>query len=512
VTRRDPFDRIVAQWLDAEADAPGPSERLEHILAVTERQRPRPAWMAALTGRWVGGTPRLVDDRAMALPQLARGRWQLAVVLLLALAIVGGAIVVGAFLTRPSPTLLVRPSPVERPSGLLPSPEPSLLAAPAAVTNGWIAYTVESDERDNDLYLVALDHESRRIAGSDTDHADQICPAFSPDGRRLAYGEAEGAANDHPHPDLPHGNYRNAALVIVDIDREGNSSESQRFTIGGSFPPPCATWSPDGSRIAFGIPQTSPINPDIGAAGSQVWIVTLADGSITVLPDLLATYLQWCPDGNELAIASGTDQASPGSGLADSIIRVYDVKAGKVRAVPTKTPVWYFNWSPDGRWLAYDVPDGVLRVFDLEKERDQVLGAPSEAFAGFGPLWAPRGDWFVYRREIADGSFEVYFVEINPADGDAVRTEIISTPMGEGSAPARTNFWSPGQLSWSPDGAYLLYVGLAGMPPRSGATDVVVVPMDPTATEIVVADQPGIGGDAYDAVAPLPMQSWGRQP
>ena len=32
---------------------------------------------------------------------------------------------------------------------------------------------------------------ARRIVGSDADSLEQVCPAFSPDGRRLAHGEAE---------------------------------------------------------------------------------------------------------------------------------------------------------------------------------------------------------------------------------------------------------------------------------------------------------------------------------
>ena len=57
-----------------------------------------------------------------------------------------------------------------------------------------MAYTVREDPTggsDIDIGFAALDHEPRRVVGSDSDSVDQVCPAFSPDGHSLAYGTVE---------------------------------------------------------------------------------------------------------------------------------------------------------------------------------------------------------------------------------------------------------------------------------------------------------------------------------
>ena len=170
---------------------------------------------------------------------------------------------------------------------------------PALGRNGWIAYGMNPETGgDQDIWFVSLDSEPRRVIGSDTDVVDQFCPAFSPDGRSIAYGEADQS-----------GATPKTAVVIAAVNNEGDVSEEFRVDVGEV--PPCPVWSPDGERIAFGVPLTSVINPERGAEGSEVWIVTVADRAITVLPDLLATDLEFSPDGSLLAIASGGDLVEP---------------------------------------------------------------------------------------------------------------------------------------------------------------------------------------------------------
>ena len=142
---------------------------------------------------------------------------------------------------------------------------------------------------------MSLDSEPRRVIGTDTDSVDQFCPAFSPDGRSLRlWGSRSSGATPA------------TAVVVAAVNGEGAVSEEFRVEVDKA--PPCPVWSPDGERIAFGVPQTSVINPTQSAEGSEVWILTLADRSITVLPNLLATDLEFSPDGSLLAVASGLEE------------------------------------------------------------------------------------------------------------------------------------------------------------------------------------------------------------
>ncbi len=186
---------------------------------------------------------------------------------------------------------------------------------PTAVgSNGWIAYGFAEEGPapdyvtlgDHDIWFVSQEGEPRRVIGSGTDGVDELCPAFSPDGRHLAYGRV--VAQDT--------GYRDATLVIAEVSDDGRVIDQFTIDVGDGLPPPCPLWSPDGDRIAFGVPLTSVINPERGAEGSQVWILTMADRGITVLPDLLATDLEFSPDSSLLAVASrdrrrGDRQSAP---------------------------------------------------------------------------------------------------------------------------------------------------------------------------------------------------------
>jgi len=356
------------------------------------------------------------------------------------------------------------------------------------VSNGWIAFA-----RERDIYLVREGGAAHRIIGSDADSLDQMCPVFSPDGARLAHGEADGTADI---------GYHDAALVISDLDAEGNASESLRIDVGGTFPPPCAVWSADGRRVAFGVPLTSPVNPDRSAAGSEVWVATVADGQVEVLPDLLATDLEWSPQGSELAIASGQTDRVVGERLRDGSIRLYDADSGRIRTLVGPSGVSSLTWSPDGRRIAYQRgrSDGAgmdqeIWVVEVDGSGEHQIARGFGAIYGVGPVWSPTGDHIVYQRMIGGG--EAHWVVLVTPDGESeVFRPNLRLPGTDESVS-----WRPDGVTWSPDGRELLYSAWSHGEPRERRV-LISVPLDP-GSDPAVLQEADTGGE---------NRSWGRLP
>jgi hypothetical protein len=114
------------------------------------------------------------------------------------------------------------------------------------VQNGWIAYStqpgfVQTSETDwaegGDIYLVREGVDPRLIVERGAALKRNVCPQFSPDGSKLAYGELAGKAG---------------SIVVLSVSRDGTVEEWRRLAIpGASSDAPCPRWSSTGTRIAY---------------------------------------------------------------------------------------------------------------------------------------------------------------------------------------------------------------------------------------------------------------------
>ena len=367
-------------------------------------------------------------------------------------------------------------------------PQPTIF--PGLAANGWVAFTQQDRNDDRDVYLVTEGGSPLRIAGSDTDATAEVCPAFSPDGARLAYGTMPGSSY--------RGYDGDAELILVDVGDDGSTSGGSTIPIDGASAPPCPTWSPDGRWVAF-------------VDGADVVLADTETEELRRLTDQAATDLEWIPGTDELAIA-------------DDGIDVYSVATGEVRSLGVEG-VSQLTWAPDGTTVAFSrvarVDDGVphdstgIWLVDADGTHERRLTGAYGVNHGIGPVWSPDGRTIVYQR-LAPGSAEGHeAVLVSPDDGAEV---VISPPTTPGTDGPLT--WLPWSVTWSPDGTTLLYVAWNGACDDQGGPDcrgriegggVLAVPVDQTQPPVVLADADWLVG-VNDGEPWLPTQAWGRSP
>jgi len=195
-----------------------------------------------------------------------------------------------------------------------------------------------------DLWVMPVDGTPRRIT---SDPAMDAAPAWSPDGRSIAYSSDRGGSMN---------------IWIHDV-QGGADRQLKRLAAAATFP----SWSRDGSRIAF-----------VDADG-QLQVADVQSGAVRKIHDHLNEpgRPSWSPDGTAVVVSSlkvystrfreGTNQVLrvPVDGSGD---RWFDPAPHKsIGMREDYGPVW----SPDGTQMAAIV-DGLLAAWPVGRD-----GAPA---------------------------------------------------------------------------------------------------------------------------------------
>ncbi len=445
------LERIFSDALAESAPSRAPDRLRADIQHAVGQTRPRPRWLATfreapmhtLSTATVGSS----TTRRAAAPPL-----RLALILLIALlvlAFAAGGLIVGSRLFQAS---------------AVPIPEGG--AAVLAYDSNGDIFTVRADGTDLRQLTSGPDLESH--------------PTWSPDGTRIAYRVLRGGKD---------------AVVVTDAGGADPVTLDERVASD-----PCdwrwsTTWSPDGASLIF------PVGGSCGAGPFDLYTVA-ADGR-SPATRLLALgidsmWATWSPDGSRLAFLGREPGGSDGLYIVDACPP--DVLAGGLQAtrIGPDLPYDYIDepshplWSPDGSELAVVVgTSGVVAVrADASGER-QVAGDDAH-----NPTWSPDGKLIAYQRPVDPSE---YFND-RPC---TVRTWVADASGTDARRLEELADGCAGPPRWSPDGTRLLSMLITptAEDPALGL-HLGIVTMDDSSPVTVLPD--GDYGSWQPVAAPLP--------
>jgi Tol biopolymer transport system component len=286
----------------------------------------------------------------------------------------------------------------------------------------FLAYSAEPDGGDTDIFLERVGGRNPINLTEDSDAAD-IMPAFSPDGRTIAFCSTQG---------------RGGIFVM------GATGESVRRLTDEGFDP---AWSPDGERIAYA--TEGAFDPLARNRLSALRLVDVTSGETSEIFEGDAMQPSWSPNGHRIAGWSAY------SGLSSTGQRdIFTIRSDGTDRVAVTDDVavdWNPVWSADGRHL-YFVSDrgGSMNNWrvPIDERSGRVLGDPEPVLspAGWSGPIALGGD-----RTLAYVNFDRRF-NISRVPYDPQANEITGPPE-----PVTSGTLLAVQFRPSPDGAWVVF-------------------------------------------------------
>jgi dipeptidyl aminopeptidase/acylaminoacyl peptidase len=271
--------------------------------------------------------------------------------------------------------------------------------------------------------------------------------SISPDGKKLAWVETARAKD--------HSESRNTVLYVVNLDQP--SATPHRLTAGDgkkACEESGVAWAPDSERIAFLSTCKDP-------GQRQLYVASAAGQDVrkqTSLTGFLADP-HWSPNGNQIALLFTENAVRAAGPLEPTAIEtgvieesfyeqrlsLVDVGSGKAKPIsPADTYVYEYEWSPDGKQIAYTAAEGngdnnwwlaqLFRV-DVATGETKFVFKPSTQIAV--PRWSP------------DGS-TIAFIQGLMSDEGSTGGDVYSVPANGGDAKNLTpnRKTSPAYLAW----------------------------------------------------------------
>lgn len=260
--------------------------------------------------------------------------------------------------------------------------------APPSYLNGKIAF---SSFRPNSEIFTMNANGSDQIQLTDTS-GDNLGPAFSPDGTRIAFSSTRTFAED---------------IYVMNANGSGQTRLTTDPASAPAFDEDPA-FSPDGSKIVFSR------DPDNGTQDSEIWVMNADGTGQTQLTNTSGINMHpvFSPNGSQIAFVSTRGDFTP---------EVYVMNAdgsGQTQLTNSPGSMGTYNpaFSPDGSKIAFG--GGYAGVYVLNADGSGVTSlAGSTAFDDY-PAFSPDGSKIAFssRRDDASnpgGDDEIYVMNAN---------------------------------------------------------------------------------------------------
>ncbi|MFN8661849.1 MAG: hypothetical protein U0075_08155 [Thermomicrobiales bacterium] len=268
---------------------------------------------------------------------------------------------------------------------------------------------------NRELWLMSPEGSMERQLAPDI---QVIWPTWSPDRSQIAF-MAPDPTDDSGDLDL----------YLVGVD--GSAPRLIGTGISGHTAP---AWSPDGKRLAYTSFAGYDAMLESGSISVRVLDLSSGiEQDLTGKAFELAFNPSWSPDGRQLAFVAKDMSSDDRPQHAPGDVYLYDFASQQIENLTGGRvgDVWNTTWSPLGDTMLlysrfgqtwYEPPSTAIRALDVASNELTVI-ADSDQRAGM-PAWSPDGKRFAY-------TAEENLINVIGADGAPLQTEVNSTLSGD---------------------------------------------------------------------------------
>ena len=274
--------------------------------------------------------------------------------------------------------------------GDTPTPTPSGTPTPTATPSGNDKIVFNSISSDN-FEIYVMDTNGANQTNLTNNLADDVYPAWSPDGTRIAFASTRDADD----------------LEIYVMDANGANPIRLTNSPADDFSP---AWSPDGTRIAFASERDGNL---------EIYVMD-ANGANPIrltnnpLDDLSPA---WSPDGTRIAFATNRD--------GNYEIYAMDANGGNQTNLTNNLADDFSPaWSPDGTKIAFEsFRDNNFEIYRMDANGSNPTRLTNNKADDIDATWSPDGMKIAFTTN-RDGNYDIY---VMGADGSN-QTHLTNNP------------------------------------------------------------------------------------